>query len=74
MVFTLDMLVGAVKILKVGWPVIKDAVQGGKLTVQNEAGQSMLLAELEPHILAAEDARDTTSGHVHDRIEQRHEP
>ena len=72
MIASLPLLIQAVKAGLTGWKQIKAALQSSKLTVQDELGQDMTLAELEPHILAAENARDAAAAHAHDRIENRH--
>jgi hypothetical protein len=54
-----------------GWQAIKTAITSSKMTV-TDGGATMTLAELEPHILAAEDARAAASSHAHDRITARH--
>lgn len=63
----------AVKAGLTGWREIKAAIQGGKLIVQDQ-GQHVSLAELEPKILALENARDAASQHAADRIDKRHPP
>jgi hypothetical protein len=73
MTLTLDLLVGAVKAGLTGWKLIKGAAEKGAITVHNAHGDVMLLAELETHILSAEDAAKATGQQAHDRIEQRHE-
>lgn len=64
-------LLQAVRAGITGWKEIKSAIQGGKLTV-HEDGQHVSLVELEPKILALENARDAASAHAGQRIDDRH--
>lgn len=72
MITSLALLIEAVKAGLTGWQQIKVAIQGAKLIVKDDAGTPMALTELEPHIFAAEDARDAASAHAQDRITNRH--
>lgn len=66
------MLLDAVKAGLTGWQAITAAIRKDRLTVQGDDGRPMSIEELEPHILAAEDARDAASRHAADRIDRRH--
>ena len=71
MTLELRALVELVKVGITGWKAVQGAVTSSKINI-TEGGTPVSLAELEPHILRAEDARDAASKNAADRIDKRH--
>lgn len=71
---TILALADLVKLVKVGitnWQMIRDS-WGSRYRVEGSNGLPMTLDEVEPHIKAAETAREIASANAGTRIEHRH--
>lgn len=72
MILTLSTAISLVKAGLSTWAQFKASISGGAAQVAHDAGADMTADELEPHLVAAEQAQRAAGVHAGDRINQRH--